>query len=164
MGGRQVLTGTEYGQIFDHFSVVYEYADGAKLVSNCRQQPSCQNDMSVEVMGTRGRADVTERRKGLRIHTAGNEWVYEGPLNQMYQTEHDELFAAIRAGRPINNGEYMARSTLLAIMGRMAAYTGRQITWRMALESKEDLSPLGYAWDAKPPEARLAVPGQTAFL
>ncbi len=164
MGGRQVLTGPEYGQIYDHFSVVYEYPNGAKQISNCRQQPGCQNDMSVQVMGTRGRADVTERRKGLRIHTAGNEWVYDGPLNQMYQTEHDELFAAIRAGRPINNGEYMARSTLLAIMGRMAAYTGRQITWQMVLDSKEDLSPSGYDWHAKPTEARIAVPGQTPFV
>ena len=164
MGGRQVLTGTEYGQIYDHFSVVYEYPNGAKLISNCRQQPSCQNDMSVEVMGTRGRAEVTERRKGLRIHTAGAEWVYDGPLNHMYQTEHDELFAGIRSGKPINNGEYMAKSTLLAIMGRMAAYTGQQVTWQMALDSKQDLSPSGYAWDAQPPEARLAVPGQTRFL
>jgi predicted dehydrogenase len=164
MGGRQVLTGPEYGQIYDHFSVVYEYPNGAKLISNCRQQPSCQNDMSVEVMGTRGRAEVNERRKGLRIHTPGNEWVYGGPLNQMYQTEHDELFASIRSGKPINNGEYMAKSTLLAIMGRMAAYTGKQITWQMALDSKQDLSPTGYTWDAQPPSALLAVPGQTPFL
>jgi predicted dehydrogenase len=164
MGGRQVLTGPEYGQIYDHFSVVYEYPNGAKLISNCRQQPSCQNDMSVEVMGTRGRADITERRKGLRIHTAGEEWVYAGPLNQMYQTEHDELFAGIRSGKPVNNGEYMAKSTLLAIMGRMAAYTGKKITWQMALDSKQDLSPSGYAWDAQPPDARLAVPGQTPFV
>jgi predicted dehydrogenase len=164
MGGRQVLTGPEYGQIYDHFSVVYEYPNGAKLISNCRQQPSCQNDMSVEVMGTRGRAEVTERRKGLRIHGENGEWVYDGPLNQMYQTEHDELFAAIRSGKPINNGEYMAKSTLLAIMGRMAAYTGQRITWQMALDSKQDLSPSAYAWDAQPPEAHLAVPGQTRFL
>jgi predicted dehydrogenase len=164
MGGRQVLTGPEYGQIYDHFSVVYEYPNGAKLISNCRQQPSCQNDMSVEVMGTGGRAEVNERRKGLRIHAPGNEWVYDGPLNLMYQTEHDELFAGIRSGKPINNGEYMAKSTLLAIMGRMAAYTGKQVTWQMALDSKQDLSPAGYTWDAPPPEAVLAVPGQTPFL
>ena len=69
----------------------------------------------------------------------------------MYQAEHDDLFAAIRAGKPINNGEYMARSTLLAIMGRMAAYTGQEVTWEMALNSKEDLSPARYDWDAPPP-------------
>jgi predicted dehydrogenase len=164
MGGRQVLTGPEYGQIYDHFSVVYEYADGAKFVSNCRQQPRCKNDMSCQVLGTTGRAQFAERRKGLRIQSAGGEWVFEGPQNQMYQTEHDELFASIRNGKPINNGEYMARSTLLAIMGRMAAYTGQEITWEMALNSKETLSPSRYDWDARPPIAEVAVPGQSRFI
>ena len=82
----------------------------------------------------------------------------------MYQTEHDELFAGIRAGKPINNGEYMARSTLLAIMGRMAAYTGQEVTWEMALNSAEDLRPARYDWDAAPPESQVAVPGQTPFV
>src|SRR5262249_6912685 len=81
MGGRQVLTGPEYGQIYDHFSVVYEYADGARLVSNCRQQPRCKNDMSAQLIGTRGRAELSERRNGLRIQTAGEKWVYRGPEN-----------------------------------------------------------------------------------
>jgi predicted dehydrogenase len=163
MGGRQVLTGPEYGQIYDHFSVVYEYADGAKLVSNCRQQAGCKNDMSVSVLGTHGQADLTERNRGLRI-TGRNPWTYDGPRNQMFQTEHDELFASIRRGTPINNGDYMARSTLLAILGRMAAYTGQQITWEMALGSQEDLSPARYAWDAAPPVSSIAVPGQTKFV
>jgi predicted dehydrogenase len=164
MGGRQVLAGPEYGQIFDHFSVTYEYANGARLISNCRQQPGCANDMSAHVLGTRGRAVLSDhRRAGLRIH-AQNEWRYDGPRNQMFQTEHDELFSSIRRGQPINNGEYMAKSTLLAIMGRMAAYTGEAITWDMALNSKENLSPLRYDWDAAPPEARVAIPGVTKFV
>src|SRR5262249_5809568 len=91
MGGRQALTGQEYGNIYDHFSVVYEY-DGAKLLSNCRQQPGCKNDMSAQVLGTKGRADLSERRGGLRIHASG-DWTYKGPQNRMYQAEHDELFA-----------------------------------------------------------------------
>jgi predicted dehydrogenase len=164
MGGRQVLTGPEYGQIYDHFSVVYEYANGARLVSNCRQQPMCKNDMSVKVLGSKGHADLVERPGGMRIRSAGGEWVYGGERNHMYQTEHDELFAGIRNGKPINNGEYMARSTLLAIMGRMAAYTGQEITWKMATTSKEALDPSGYAWDAKPPAAGIAIPGQTRFV
>ena len=73
MGGRQVLTEPEYGQIYDHFSVVYEFADGAKLVSNCRQQPRCKNDMSVQVVGTRGRAELSERRNGLQIKDRRSE-------------------------------------------------------------------------------------------
>jgi predicted dehydrogenase len=163
MGGRQVLTGPEYGQIYDHFSVVYEYADGAKLVGNCRQQPGCKNNISVQVIGTQGRAELAERARFPRIQ-ARSEWSYDGPRNRMFQTEHDELFASIRRGTPINNGDYMARSTLLAIMGRMAAYTGQQITWDMALGSQEDLSPSGYAWDAAPPRSSIAVPGQTKFV
>jgi predicted dehydrogenase len=164
MGGRQVLAGPEYGQIFDHFSVTYEYANGTRLISNCRQQPGCANDMSAHVLGSRGRAELTDsRRRGLRIH-AETEWHYDGPQNQMFQTEHDELFSSIRRGQPINNGEYMAKSTLLAIMGRMAAYTGAEVTWEMALNSRENLGPVRYAWDAAPPEASVAIPGVTKFV
>ncbi len=163
MGGRQALTEPEYGQIYDHFSVTYEYADGARLFSNCRQQPGCKNDMSIQVLGTRGRAELSERPKGLRTSGAGGDWTFPGPKNAMYQAEHDDLFAGIRAGRPINNGEYMARSTLLAIMGRMAAYTGQEVTWEMALNSREDFTPARPGWDTAPPASAVAVPGQTPF-
>lgn len=81
----------------------------------------------------------------------------------MYQVEHDELFASIREGRPINNGDYMAHSTLLAIMGRMATYTGEQITWDQALQSQEDLTPEAYEWGPAP-EPIIAVPGRTKFV
>ncbi len=174
MGGRGVLTGAEYGNIYDHFSVVYEYADGARLVSNTRQHPKTKGDMSAAVMGTKGRALLSERTNGLTVKSGATDWVYEGPGNEMYQAEHDELFASIRAGKPINNGEYMAHSTLLAIMGRTAAYTGQEITWKMALESKEDLfraalgvkptDPLpGYNWDTKLIHPPIAVPGVTKY-
>jgi predicted dehydrogenase len=162
MGGRQVLTGPEYGNIYDHFSVVYEYANGAKFISNTRHHPKCKNDMSACAAGSKGRADLSERKNGLVIKAADN-WVYNGPANNMYQTEHDELFAAIRGGKAINNGEYMAHSTLLAIMGRMAAYTGQEITWQQALHSEEDLSPPQYDWQVKLPDPPIAVPGVTKF-
>jgi predicted dehydrogenase len=139
MGGRTVLSGPEYGNIYDHFSIVYEYANGARLVSNTRQHPKTKGDMSARVLGTKGNSLICERTNGLTIKSDKLDWVYEGPFNQMYQTEHDELFKSIRERKPINNGEYMSYSTLLAIMGRMAAYTGQEITWKMALESKEDL-------------------------
>jgi predicted dehydrogenase len=164
MGGRQVRSGPEYGHIYDHFSVVYEYANGAKLFSNCRQQAHCKGDMSAHVIGSKGRAEFAERRKGLNIQTANGRWHYDGPTNEMYQTEHDELFASIRAGKPLNNGDYMARSTLLAIMGRMAAYTGQLITWDMALNSKEDLTPPRYDWDVALPVPPVAMPGVTKFV
>jgi predicted dehydrogenase len=162
MGGRLVRNGPEHGNIYDHFSVVYEYANGARLFSNCRQQPGCKNDISGHVLGTKGHADLTERRRGIAIHAAG-DWTYTGPDRNMYQVEHDELFAGIRSGKPINNGEYMAKSTLLAIMGRMAAYTGQQITWEMALNSQEDLSPPAYDWALELPVPPVALPGKTKF-
>jgi predicted dehydrogenase len=162
-GGRQARTGPDTGHIYDHFSVVYEYANGVKLFSQCRQQKGCKNDISAHVVGTKGTALLSERRKGLAIRTA-TEWFYDGPTNDMYQTEHDELFASIRSGNPINNGEYMAWSTLLAIMGRMAAYTGQEITWKQALESKEALRPSEYSWGGKPPPAEIAIPGRTRFF
>ena len=163
MGGRQVLTGPEYGNIYDHLSVTYEYAGGAKLVSNCRQQPGCRNEMNAHVAGRRGVAELSERRRGQSIKN-GKDWFYEGPANDMYQTEHNLLFESIRNGRPLNNGEYMAKSTLLAIMGRMACYTGQQVSGEMALNSRENLSPSKYAWDVRLPDPPIAIPGATKFL
>lgn len=166
MGGRQVRTGPEFGNIYDHHGVVYEFADGAKLYSNTRQMPGCKNDMSAAAVGSKGRAQLTERKRGLTISRLGESstvpWVFEGEDNDIYQTEHNEMFRAIRAGRPINNGEYMAKSTLLAILGRMATYTGQQITWEQAFNSKEDLTPPKYEWGEIAAPA-IAIPGVTKF-
>ena len=98
------------------------------------------------------------------INAARSAWFIGGPDNDMYQTEHDELFASIRAGKPINNGEYMAKSTLLAIMGRMAATPARRSPGSMALNSKEDLSPPKYDWNVKLPDPPVAMPGKTLFI
>lgn len=162
-GGRGVYTGEGSGNIYDHFSVVYEYKNGTRLVSNTRQQPRCKSDLSANVYGSKGRATLGDRENGLSI-TTDKEWAYKWPGNHMYQTEHDELFAAIRAGKAMNNGEYMAKSSLLAIMGRMAAYTGQQITWDMAMNSKEDLTPPAYDWAVKLPDPPVALPGVTKFV
>jgi len=160
MGGRQVRTDEKFGNIFDHHSVTYEFDDGTRLFSNCRQQSGCRNDMSAYVLGSKGRASVSERR--LEI-TADESWKFKDKAKNMYQVEHDELFAGIRSGQPLNNGEYMAQSTLLAIMGRMATYTGQEITWEMAMESKQDLSPESYEWGPAP-EVVIAIPGLTKFV
>ncbi|MEZ6059713.1 MAG: Gfo/Idh/MocA family oxidoreductase [Planctomycetaceae bacterium] len=160
MGGRQVRTGEEFGNIFDHHSVTYEFENGTRLFSNCRQQSNCRNDMSAYAIGSRGRAEVSERR--LEITTNTN-WRFDRKVKNMYQVEHDELFAGIRSGNPVNNGEYMAKSTLLAIMGRMATYTGQEITWQQALDSRHDLSPAQYEWgDA--PAIEIARPGITKLV
>jgi len=163
-GGRQTRTEAHFGHIYDHFAVVYEWENGVKLYSMCRQQTGCRNDMSGHVLARRGTALLAERRRGLSLRTDANERVYEGPANNMYQTEHDVLFASIRNGRPINNGEYMAKSTLMAIQARMAAYTGQMVTWDQAMNSREDLSPAGYTFDSQPPAAPIAMPGVTRLL
>jgi hypothetical protein len=109
-------------------------------------------------MGTQGIANVSQRN--LEIQGA-EQWVYRGERNVAQQTEHDELFDSIRKGKPINNGPYMSKSTLMAIMGRMATYTGQAVTWEQALQSREKLSPDRYDWNAKPPESSVAIPGVT---
>lgn len=162
MGGREVRKGPEYGNIYDHHAVVYEYASGARLISNTRQMKGCKNDISVHILGTRGTATLTERKNGVRI-AADKDWVFQDEARNLYQVEHDELFAGIRAGKPINNGEYMAKSSLLAIMGRMATYTGQEITWDMAWKSTEDLTPPRYEW-GEIPAPPIAVPGATRFV
>jgi len=160
-GGRQARTGPEYGNIYDHHAVIYEYAGGAKLFATCRQQAGCASDISATIIGTKGAAYFSHR--GSYIETDRMEKFGGEPENQ-YQIEHDELFASIRKGEPLNNGEYMSKSTLMAILGRMATYTGQKVTWEQALNSQEDLSPASYAWDAAPPVSEIAVPGLTKLV
>lgn len=163
LGGLQARPEQPTGTIFDHHAVVYEHAGGMKHFHNCRQQPGCTNDVSTEIVGVKGLCDV---EKGvIRDHDGSVIWKYDGQKGvQMHQAEHDELFASLRAGKPINNGDYMAKSTMLAILGRMASYSGQKITWEQALDSKEDLSPPQYAWDAKLEIPPVAVPGITSFI
>ena len=163
-GGRAARTRPEFGHIFDHFSVTYEWAGGEKLFANCRQQSNCKSDISGYITGSKGHAKLLERKGGKSIMTETGLWTFDGPENLHFQQEHDELFASIRSGKPINNGEYMAKSTLMAIMGRMAAYTGREVTWDMAMNSQEDLSPPQYTWDVPLSLPTAAVPGITEFI
>lgn len=156
-GGRQVRTDPKYGNIYDHFAIVYEYSNHVRGYHTCRHWPNTKPRIKDFIFGTKGMCDVFEHRI-----TGPNAWRYRGPENDMYQNEHDRLFAAIRSNEPINNGTYMCHSTLLAIMGRMAAYTGQIITWEDALNSKEDLSPPAYAWNDIPLPA-IARPGLTTF-
>jgi predicted dehydrogenase len=160
-GGRQVRTGPDYGNIFDHHAVVYEYANGVKLFATCRQMPGAASDISTHVMGEKGTASLGSRNIEINTDT---RWTYRGEKNNSMQTEHDELFASIRRGEPLNNGEYMSKSTLLAILGRMATYTGQAVTWEQALNSQENLAPDRYAWDAQPPESKIAIPGVTKVI
>jgi predicted dehydrogenase len=158
LGGRQVRTSPEYGHIFDHHAVMYEYSDGVKLFSYCRQQAGCSVDVSDYVMGTTGTADVMKHT--IKSRAGDVSWRYRGEAPSMYQVEHDELFASIRSGKPINNGEYMSRSTMMAILGRMTTYTGQTVTWDQALASNERLGPSEYQWGSLPVPP-VAMPGIT---
>ncbi len=158
MGGRQARTGAESGNVYDHFSVVYEWANGVKAFASCRQIDGCSNDVSDHIFGTKGVCNVFQHRiKGEK------EWRFKGEGGDMYQTEHNELFAAIRKGQPINNGDYMCKSSLMAIMGRMSAYTGKTITWEDALNSKENLVPEKLEFGPMP-MSPVPVPGVTQFV
>jgi len=166
LGGRQVRSATTIGNIFDHHAVVYEYSDGVRVYSFCRRQDGCANEVSDQILGTRGRAELI---KG--VIEGDNPWRYQGPKCNMHEAEHVVLFRALRQGKTVNDGSFMTLSTLMAILGRMVTYTGQTITWEQAAGSKESLSPARYAWDADPPilpEAGggypLAVPGVTRFV
>jgi predicted dehydrogenase len=165
LGGRQVRTDPDYGHIFDHHAVTYEYANGAKCFSQCRQQVGAAADISDHLYGTKGICDIWASRSQGVIKSPmvdGGSWRSTAAGN-MYQVEHDELFASIRNSKPINNGEWMAKSSLMAIMGRMATYTGQAITWDMALNSQEKLGPSEYKFGPleMPP---VALPGVTKFV
>jgi predicted dehydrogenase len=158
LGGRQVRVEPQWGNIYDHFSVVYEYAGGVKLFAQCRQMAGCSVDVSDHLIGSTGSAEL------MRAQIEGpHEWRYRGPKVNMYEEEHKELIAGIRSGRPLNNGLYMARSTMLAIMGRMAAYTGQTLSWDQCLNSTEDLTPKSYEL-GDVPVPPVAKPGLTKFV
>jgi myo-inositol 2-dehydrogenase / D-chiro-inositol 1-dehydrogenase len=165
-GGRQFPNNE--GNIFDHIDVFYEFPDGVRAFMAQRQISNCYSDNSDFVMGSDGVGTI----KGWSEPTiTGKEnWRYanpggpNGPKPDMYQVEHDELFASIRKGKPINDGVWMAHSTLMALMGRMAAYTGKEISWTDALNSQEKLVPDNLTWDMSLPIKPLAMPGMTEFI
>lgn len=156
-GGRQVRTEPLYGNIFDHHAVVYEYPSGVKVFSYCRQQKNTAPDVSDYIYGTKGKAIISGGRGTGQIF-GEKPWEAPKTVKNMYQVEHDELFNAIRKNSPINNGHYMAMSTMVAIMGRMATYSGKQLTWDAAFNSKLNFTPEKYEW-GKHEVQPVALPG-----
>jgi myo-inositol 2-dehydrogenase / D-chiro-inositol 1-dehydrogenase len=129
LGGRSSMIGPIYGDVFDHHSVLYEFPNGVPVYAFCRTTTGCYDEDSSIVLGTKGRASV----KARRIWGQTN-WRWQGQADP-YQIEHDQLFASIRSGRPLNNGSYMADSTLMCIMGQISCYTGQQFTWDQVSQS-----------------------------
>lgn len=149
------------GNIFDHIDVFYEWADGTRASMAQRQIPCPHNDNSDYIAGSNGFGYI--RDNGPQIVTK-EKWRYDGPRKNMYQVEHDELFASIRAGKPIYDGDKMVNSTLAGVMGRMAAYTGSEVTWDHVMKSQEDLFPADLNWNTKLSIPPMAVPGKTRLI
>jgi predicted dehydrogenase len=160
LGGRQQRTDPKYGNIYDHFAVFYEYPEGQRVYFTCRQQDNCSTRVDELVHGTNGRAEIL--RGHIMDHSGKRLWRYRGPKPSMYQVEHDEMFASIRKGKPINNGHYMCNSTMIALLGRMAAYTGQTVTWEQLEKSTERHGPTEYAWTDVPVQS-VAIPGKTSL-
>lgn len=159
MGGRQSRTDPKYGNAWDHFSIEYEYANGARVQSFCRQVPGTSTRVSERLVGTKGSANPSGSITGEK------PWKFPSdPFTNPYDQEHINLIRSIRAGTPINECRQVAESTMTAILGRISAYTGREVSYSWLLESsKLDLTPAAYAWgDA--PAVEMAIPGLTPLV
>ena len=162
-GGRQSRTEDQFGNVFDHFAIVFDYADGQKGFHFSRQQKGCARAYGLDILGSKGKCNI---HVSNNHHIMGKkEWKWKGERNDMYQSEHDTLFASIRSGKPYNDGFKMAHSTMLAIWGRMVAYTGQKISWEEAINSNDQLVPNmeEFSWDLKWKSRPVARPGITKF-
>ncbi|MDO4586488.1 MAG: Gfo/Idh/MocA family oxidoreductase [Planctomycetia bacterium] len=137
-----------YGDIYDSMAVVFEYPNGTTFYSYCRQQDGCWGENNAHFAGTKGFATILG---GGRITDLDGNVIYKQELvpSDMYTLEHIELYKSIRNGDPINNGDYMAKATMMGIMGREVCYTGKRMTWEQALDGPS-LAPTGYSWDDQP--------------
>ena len=170
MGGRQVRKGKDHGEIFDHHYVEFTYADGSILNSQCRHIPGTMSKVDELLIGTKGKiqagaANIVDH-KGKVLYQFDKK-----TENQPYQTEHDELFAAIAKGEyKFADAENGAKSTMTSILGRMATYSGQVVQWDKAINSGLDIHPKVYSFDATPPVVPdadgfypIAVPGKTTY-
>lgn len=161
LGGRQQRVEEQYGHVFDHFGVCWEFEGGKLGTIFCRQQEGTWNDNGDRIFGTKGNARIIAFRNQIIQPTSGDMWKYSGPKGDMYQNEHNEFFASLRAGAPLNMGEQLAHSTMVGIMGRMAAYTGGEVTWDDAISAEEELAPPMLDWNMKLGVPPVAIPGRT---
>ena len=172
MGGRQVRNGKEHGEIFDHHFVEFTYASGAVIASQCRHIPGTMRRVDEVFQGTQGSVEVGKGTisglDGESKYKYPNKW---GEDPNPYQVEHDHLFESIRSGGVIADTENGAKSTLTAILGRMATYSGKKITFEEALNSKYQLMPETVTWNSIPPSSpdengyyTIPTPGKTKFI
>jgi predicted dehydrogenase len=161
MGGREVRTGKEYGNVFDHFAVEYEYPGGVRVLSMCRQIKGASTRVAERVVGTKGLVKTDGRNGSIE---GEKPYKYEGKSPSPYVQEHADLIRSIRQGKPLNEGRQVAESTMTAIIGRMSAYTGRALKWDWAMNaSKLDLAPPKYEFGDLPVRP-VSVPGKTKLV
>jgi predicted dehydrogenase len=167
LAGRSASFGPIYGDMFDHHSVVYEYANGTRLYAFCRTQKECYGGISDHILGTKGRASL------LNYMIRGEKnWDFGGKPPNPYKNEHKEFFAGIRSGKLINSGAYMANSTMVAVLGQIVCYTGRQLGWKKLIASDFAFPPEGeVTLQTTPPvlpgldgSYPIAVPGKTKLI
>ncbi len=171
MGGREVRRGKDNGEIFDHHYVEFEYADGSILNSQCRHIKNTMAKVDELIVGTKGKifcgAGKITDLKGNALYTFDRK-----TENNPYQAEHDELFAAIAKGEyKFADADNGAKSTMTAILGRMATYSGQMLSWDRALNAQLNLQPGTYDFAAAPPVTpdanglyKVAVPGVTKYV
>lgn len=155
LGGRQVRTDAAYGHIFDHFATEYEYENGVKMSSMCRQIDGTASRVSEHIIGTKGSSNGNTWIKGEK------SWKWDGERPNPYMLEHKDLIASIRSGKPLNEGQRIAETTMTAILGRMSAYSGQEVTWEQAMASDVSLMPTTLSMDAKLTVPPVAVPGKS---
>jgi predicted dehydrogenase len=161
VGGRAARTEPQYGNIFDHFAVEYEYPNGVRLSSMCKQMKGSAFVVAERLVGTKGQT-YTDGSGGYITGPAA--YKYDGPNPNPYYQEHADLIRSIREGKPLAEGVAVAESTMVAIVGRMSTYTGRQVKWDWAMQaSKLDLRPPKYEFGPLP-EQVVAVPGKTPLV
>lgn len=159
IGGRIARTAPEFGNIYDHFAIEYEYPNGARISYMMTQIDNCDSRRDVRITGEKGTAILGRAIEGE------NPFQYTGPKPNAQVLEHADLIASIREGKVINEGRQVAESSLTAIMGRMSAYTGQEVTWDWAMNSSRlDLRPERYDFDAPAPMRPVAIPGKTKLV
>ncbi len=167
IGGRAVRKGEEFGNIFDHFSTLYEYPNGLKMMSYCRHWDGAAGKLEDRFVGTKGVAfahGLWSPFPEIKDMTGKVLWKWEGEAPSPYVEEHKHMIASIRAGKPLNEGVQVAESSLVAVMARMSAYTGQEVTWDFALnKSQIDLFPKNLAFGPNPVDP-VAVPGKTKLI
>lgn len=151
MGGRQVRVDPRYGEIYDHHAVEYTFADGSVMISQCRHIGNTWSSVSEHVHGTKGMADLSGNPRSCRIVKPDGKYEFNGNTKTPYQIEHDDLFHAIRNDISYSEAENGAKSTMVAVLGRMCTYSGKELSWDQAINSKISIMPKEFSFDAETP-------------